>query len=71
MIKYIIILIVGCLGVYWYQIDVYVEPGVSCGLVAKDIRLAMVKMGPGKQYRLFPDGTLQVKVENQWLRLRY
>ena len=36
-----------------------------------EIKEAIYKMGPGKDYRLFPDGRLEVKVEGKWLRLRY
>jgi len=36
-----------------------------------EIKAAIYKMGPGKDYRLFPDGRLEVKVEGEWLRLRY
>ena len=35
------------------------------------IKAAIYKMGPGKDYRLFSDGRLEVKVEGEWLRLRY
>ena len=70
MIKYAIITALLACGVYWYSIDVCVQPGVAQVCPAK-IKAAIYRMGPGKQYRLFPDGTLQVKVENQWLNLRY
>lgn len=35
------------------------------------LRVTYQKMGPYKQYRLEPDGTLQVKVEGRWLRIGY
>jgi len=36
-----------------------------------EIKSAIYNMGPGKDYRLFPDGRLEVKVKGEWLRLRY
>ena len=36
-----------------------------------EIKAAIYKMGPGKDYRLFPDGRLEVNVKGEWLRLDY
>ena len=36
-----------------------------------EIKAAIYKMGPGKDYRLFSNGRLEVMVEGEWLRLRY
>ena len=69
-LKYLILAILLILGIYWYQNPMYVQPGP--GFVASDnIERAMLRMGPGKTYRVLPGGRLQVKVNGQWLRLRY
>ena len=49
-------------------------PRVTSGiafLASQEVKQAMKKMGPGKNYRMLPDGRLQVLVEGKWLRLRY
>lgn len=36
-----------------------------------EIKATVYKMGPMKDYRLFPDGRLEVMVKGKWLRLKY
>ncbi len=36
-----------------------------------EIKEAIYRMGPGKDYRLHPDGKLEVSVRGKWLILRY
>ncbi len=40
-------------------------------VAAPEIKRAMQKMGPWYEYRLFPSGVLEVKLNGQWLKLRY
>ena len=53
------------------------EPGVlypdGCYVVDPDspIERACRKMGPGYDYRLWPDGRLEVFLNGKWLKLRY
>ena len=49
----------------------YVQPGISSGVVSAEVKKAMLKMGPMKNYRILVDGRLQVMVNGQWLYLRY
>jgi len=61
----------------WYNTDSYSQynPCTLEDLVNQEdiekIEKAINKMGPYHQYRLYPDGTLKVKVDKQWLVLRY
>ena len=71
MIKYIIILIVGIAVVAWWHQEVIITGGGVAGVVSADIKRAMIKMGPLYDYKLYPDGTLKVKIKSQWLKLRY
>ena len=41
------------------------------GVCSPEVKAAIYKMGPGKDYRLFPDGRLEVSVSGKWMRLRY
>lgn len=43
----------------------------SNGVCSPEIKAAIYKMGPMKDYRLFSNGRLEVKVKGEWLRLRY
>ena len=49
----------------------YVQPNTEAKVASPEIKRAMHKMGPMKNYRILPNGKLQVMVENQWLNLRY
>ena len=40
-------------------------------LASDRLEKAMLKMGPEYYYDLYPDGTLKVKLNGKWLRLRY
>ncbi len=49
----------------------HVQPGTLAGVVSPEIKRAMRKMGPMKDYRILPNGKLQVMVKGKWLNLRY
>lgn len=43
----------------------------NAGVCSPEIKKAIYKMGPKKDYRLHPSGKLEVKVNGEWLRLNY
>lgn len=47
------------------------RPKTVTKVAPPEIKQAMIKMGPYKDYRMLDDETLQVKVNNKWLRLRH
>ena len=50
----------------------YNPSGELNALAPKAIKKAMIKMGPYKDYRLYPQtGRLEVLVDGKWLRLEY
>jgi len=53
----------------WWNQDIYVQSGMA-ELAPPDVRRAMLKMGPMKNYRVLPGGQLQVEVSGEWLNLR-
>jgi len=63
------------LFLYWFNKPAYVmeNPIRVEDLVdnLKAVEKAVLRMGPLYQYRIEPDGTLEIKLNNQWLRLRY
>jgi len=63
------------LFLYWFNKPVYVmeNPTRVEDLVddLKAVEKAILRIGPLYQYRIEPDGTLEIKLNNQWLRLRY
>lgn len=46
-------------------------PTYTGGIVSNEIKAAMKKMGPFKNYRILGDKTLQVEVDGKWLNLKY
>jgi len=62
------------LDVFLYQLYRYVDCGPAQGVncVCSDrMKKAIYRMGNKKTYRILPDKTLQVKVQGQWLKLKY
>jgi len=54
----------------------YVEPSRGASLAPPEVKKAMQKMGPHKDYRLLPSSEgekrrLEVLVKGKWLKLRY
>ena len=49
----------------------YVQPGIAVSVTSAEVKRAMRKMGPMKDYRSLVDGKLQVMVNGQWLYLKY
>ena len=51
----------------------YVEPSTAASLCLPEVKKAMLRMGPYKDYRLFPGegGRLEVRVGEEYLRLQY
>ena len=43
----------------------------TCEVVPDNIKAAIYIMGPGYQYRLHPDGKLEVWLDGKWLNLNY
>jgi len=56
--------------IYLFNEPCYVQEGYA-SLAPREIKRAMEKMGPLKDYRLLPGGRLEVRVEGKWLRLCY
>jgi len=56
--------------IYLFNEPCYVQGG-HASVASPEIKRAMKKMGPLKDYRLLPGGRLEVLVEGKWLRLRY
>ena len=54
----------------WWMDDCYVTSN-TCEVVPYEIKAAMQNMGPLYEYRLHPDGTLEVCLDGEWLRLKY
>jgi len=55
----------------WWNTD-YVIKDTVAEVCQPNIKDAIYKMGPGYDYRIWSDGTLQVnKGDGKWLRLRY
>ena len=54
----------------WSSAHIFVQPNIA-RVCSAEIKKAMLKMGPYKEYRILADETLQVKVNGKWLRLRY
>lgn len=48
----------------------YIQRG-SGKVASPEIKAAMIKMGPLKDYRVLPNGRLQVLVKEKWLYLKY
>lgn len=71
----IISVILTALFTWWYEKPVYVQqnPCTIQDLVDDPelIETAVKKMGPKYQYRVHPDGTLKVKLDEEWLVLKY
>lgn len=57
-------------GSWLYTSDYAVETN-TCEVVPDDIKAAIYIMGPGYQYRLHPDGQLEVCLDGKWLNLNY
>lgn len=58
--------------IIWWNMEIYVTESVVAEVTPDNIKAAIFKMGPGYNYRVLPDGTLQVdKGDGKWLRLRY
>ena len=68
MTKYIIAFLLG-LCIAWWNQDIYIQSRPA-KLAPEHIKRAMLKMGPGKNYRILPNGKLQVEVKGEWLNLR-
>ena len=54
----------------WWNEPCYVQGG-TCKVASEEVKRAMKKMGPYKEYRILADKKLQVKVEGKWLFLDY
>ena len=54
----------------WWNEPCYVQQG-TCKVASGEIKRAMNKMGPYKDYRILPNKKLQVKVKGKWLFLKY
>ena len=70
MIKYLILIAMGCALAYWYNFDVYVQPG-RAEVASERIKQAMYNMGNRRDFRILPNGQLQVQVKGKWLNLKY
>ena len=55
---------------YYLTSKEVVKSGVAAGLAPPEVVRAMKKMGPLKDYRLFPSGRLEVRVNGKWLYLK-
>ena len=51
----------------------HVEQSTAVSLCSPEVKKAIKRMGPYKDYRLFPGigGRLEVRVDGDWLKLRY
>ena len=43
----------------------------TCEVVPDNIKQAIYIMGPGYQYRIHPDGKLEVCLDGKWMNLNY
>ena len=70
----LIFAVAGCalIGLSWLWIRPVpiVESGIA-KVASEEVKRAMRKMGPLKDYRILPSGKLQVKVEEKWLYLKH
>jgi len=68
--KILILAVLLGLVIGWYSQDIYVQPG-RAEVASPAITAAIKHMGPGYNYRLLNDKTLQVKLDGQWQKLQY
>ena len=57
-------------GIVWDTGRIKVSSRHHYGLVSKDVKNTMYWFGNKKNYRIMPDGTLQVEVNGKYLRLK-
>lgn len=62
--------LIALLWLYTHPPTAVVKSGVA-KVASERVEKAMRKMGPLKDYRILPNGKLQVSVEGKWLYLKY